>query len=103
MSTLTLQLLTPIVSPKLQLNLPLIRLSQASSFFCSSSKLHAGSIMIGVDANGTMNELHQLFFIEHGIALNREVAAAAKVLNKITHEEIEAIFASSEVFDGHRS
>ena len=27
--------------------------------------------MIGVDANGTMNELHQLFFIEHGIALNK--------------------------------
>ena len=27
--------------------------------------------MIGVDANGTMNELHQIFFIEHGIALNK--------------------------------
>ena len=37
------------------------------------------------------------------VGSHRVVAAAAKVLNKITHEEIEAIFASSGVFDGHRS
>ena len=65
------------------------------------------------DANETMNELHQLFFIKQGIALrknggyvigsHRVVTAPAIVLNKITHGEVADIYASSGVFDHHRS
>ena len=40
---------------------------------------------------------------ESVIGSHRVVTAAAKVLNKITHGEVEDIYASSGVFDHHRS